>query len=127
MEEYCVRFSRKMEFPTLFRRCGCVEHVQITAPPGSGSYYFKYKKTFSIVLMGIANSNYEFTYCDVGTNGRISDGGVIGNTKFMKSLVANKLNLPAPEVVVPGEPPLNYVFVTCRRSFCNETRLFKAI
>lgn len=87
------------------------KHVQITAPPGSGSYYFNYKKTFSIVLMGIANSNYEFTYCDVGTNGRISDGGVIENTKFMKSLVANKLNLPAPEVVVPGEPPLNYVFV----------------
>lgn len=61
--------------------------------------------------MGIANANYEFIYCDVGTNGRVSDGGVIENTKFMKHLAANKLNLPAPEIVVSGETPLNYVFV----------------
>lgn len=63
------------------------------------------------MLMGIANSHYEFIYCDVGSNGRISDGGGIENTKFMKNLVANKLNLSAPEVVVSGKPPLNYVFV----------------
>lgn len=61
--------------------------------------------------MGIANANYEFIYCDVGTNGRVSDGGVIENTKFMRNLLANTLNLPPPETVVPGEPPLNYVFV----------------
>lgn len=48
--------------------------------------------------MGIANANYEFIYCNVGINARVSDGGVIENTK---------LNLPTPEIVVP----LNYVFV----------------
>lgn len=61
--------------------------------------------------MAIANANYEFIYCDIGTNGRISDGGVTENTRFMQNLKANKLNLPEPEIVVPGEPPLNYVFV----------------
>lgn len=105
-----LNFQERWNFPHCL---GAVDgkHVQITAPAGSGSYYFNYKKTFSIVLMGIANANYEFIYCDVGTNGRVSDGGVIDNTKFMKSLVAKKLNLPAPQVIVPNEPPLNYVFV----------------
>lgn len=50
-------------------------------------------------------------YSDVGTNGRVPDGGVIENTKFMKTFVANKLNSLAPEVVGPGQPPLNYVFI----------------
>lgn len=105
-----LNFQVKWNFPHCL---GAVDgkHIQITAPPGSGSYYFNYKKTFSIVLMGIANANYEFIYCDVGTNGRVSDGGVIENTKFMKALIASKLNLPAPEEVVPGQPRLNYVFV----------------
>ena len=30
----------------------------------------------------VVNANYEILHADVGTNGRISDGGVIRNTKF---------------------------------------------
>lgn len=37
-------------------------------------------KDFIVVLLAIANANYEFIMCDVGTNGSISDGGVISNT-----------------------------------------------
>ncbi|CAH2015323.1 unnamed protein product [Acanthoscelides obtectus] len=109
-KKIALDFQERWDFPHCL---GAMDgkYVQITAPVGSGSYYFNYKKTFSIVLMGIENANYEFIYCDVGTNGRVSDGGVIENTKFMKYLAANKLNLPPPETVVPGEPTLNYVFV----------------
>jgi len=57
-------------------------HVSIKKPPHAGSYYYNYKKIFSIVLMAVVNSNYEFIMADAGINGRISDGGVSGNTAF---------------------------------------------
>lgn len=40
------------------------------------------KGTYSIVVMAIANANYEFIMFDIGTNSRVSDGGVIKNTTF---------------------------------------------
>jgi len=39
---------------------------------------------FSIVLMAVVSSNYEFIMTDAGINGRISDGGVLGKTAFQK-------------------------------------------
>jgi hypothetical protein len=75
------------------------KHIQIVAPPGSGSYYYNYKHTFSIILMAIVNGNYEFIICDLGTNRRISDGNVIDNTKFYKNLQTKTLNLRKTEKV----------------------------
>jgi hypothetical protein len=57
---------------------GAMEGTQVTivAPPGAGSYFFNYKDYNSQVLIGIADSNYEFIYFNFGTNGRVSDWGV---------------------------------------------------
>jgi hypothetical protein len=52
-----------------------------------------------VVLMAIANANCEFIYCDVGTNGRVSDGGVIANTKFYEKLINDDLKIPGPGCV----------------------------
>lgn len=87
------------------------KHIRIVPPANSGSYYYNYKKTHSIVLLAIANANYEFIYCDVGINGRISDGGVINNTIFYKRLIEKKLNIPEPKPVSNSTRVLNYVFV----------------
>ncbi|KAJ8952754.1 hypothetical protein NQ318_008069 [Aromia moschata] len=54
---------------------------KIIPPSGTGSYFYNYKGKHSMVLMAIANVNYEFIMCDFGTNGRISEGGVLENTK----------------------------------------------
>ena len=66
-------------------------YVQIVPPKDSGSYYFNYKKTHSIVMMAIANVHCEFMLCDVGTNGTISDGVVINNSLFYDKLTNNQL------------------------------------
>lgn len=48
------------------------KHVHIRPPPGSGSEFFNYKNTFSIVLMALVDADYKFIYCDIGCNGRVS-------------------------------------------------------
>ena len=45
-------------------------------PLNSGSYYYNYKNTFSIVIMVLVDASYRFIYMDIGCNGCISDGGV---------------------------------------------------
>ena len=43
------------------------KHVSIKKPPHTGSYN-NYKKFFSIILMAVVNSNYEFIMADSGIN-----------------------------------------------------------
>ena len=87
------------------------KHIPIKKPVKSGSFYFNYKKFFSIVLMGVVNANYEFIMADVGVNGRVSDGGVISVTEFGRRLEEAALNLPEPEPIVQNGRNMPYVFV----------------
>lgn len=87
------------------------KHIAIKKPPGSGSLYYNYKKFCSTVLMATVNANYEFIVADVGTNGRISDGGVIKNTDFGKALYAKSLFTPQPSKLPGSDKVLPYVFV----------------
>jgi len=75
------------------------KHVKIRKPPNSGSFYFNYKNTFSIVLMAVVDADYNFIMADVGLNGRISDAGVISYTKFGNMLKNKTLNIPKPDLL----------------------------
>ncbi|XP_071054141.1 uncharacterized protein [Onthophagus taurus] len=103
-------FETKWNFPLCL---GPIDgkHIHIFKPPGTGSYYFNYKHSFSIVLMGIVNANYEFLMVDVGANGRVSDAGVFSNTFFYKKLVEKNLGLPEPENLPLTNTKVPYVFV----------------
>lgn len=87
------------------------KHIPIKKPVKSGSFYFNYKKFFSIVLMAVVNAKYEFIMADVGVNGRVSDGGVIYVTEFGRRLEEGTLNLPEPEPIVHNGRNMPYVFV----------------
>ena len=72
------------------------KHVLIRPPPNSGSYYFNYKHSFSVVLLAVVDANYRFLYVDVGCNGRVSDGGVFRNSSLNTAFERNSLNIPPP-------------------------------
>ncbi|XP_037918342.1 uncharacterized protein LOC119656083 [Hermetia illucens] len=104
------QYERKCNFPHCLGAMDC-KHVLIRKPAGSGSYYFNYKHTFSIVLMVIVNADYQFLMIDVGANGRVSDGGVFANTIFYKKLSQNRLLLPKEDNLPLSRINAPYVFV----------------
>lgn len=83
-----------MEFPTLLWSSVCLTRQYYIPPSNSGSYYYNYKGGHNIVMLALVNANYEFLMTYVGTNGRVSDGGVIEKTKFYKKLLNNELHFP---------------------------------
>lgn len=87
------------------------KHVVIQAPQNSGSHYFNYKGTHSIVLLGVADLEYKFIYLDVGCNGRISDGGVFQNCSLSDGLEQGTLHLPTPAPLTNRDMAVPYFFV----------------
>ena len=68
--------------------------MEIKKPANPGSYYFNYKKKFSIVLLALVDTNYEFLVVEAGANGRVTDGGVLSNSTFYDNFKSNKLKIP---------------------------------
>ena len=81
------------------------------APDNSGSFFFNYKKTFSIVLLAICNAQYQFTMVDICEAGRQRDGGVFSNSNIGFSIMNDLLNLPAAELLSNSSINFPYVFV----------------
>ncbi|XP_046735632.1 protein ALP1-like [Diprion similis] len=77
------------------------KHIAIQSPPNSGSLYFSYKKSHSIVLMAACDAKYKFTMANVGALGSDNDAGIFGKTEFGKALLNGQLNLP-PDTQLPN-------------------------
>lgn len=87
------------------------KHIVMAAPPNSGSIFYNYKHTHSIVLMAICDGDYKFIYIDVGCNGRISDGGVFNKSSFATALGRGSLHLPEPRPLPGGNKNIPFVIV----------------
>lgn len=61
--------------------------------------------------MAISDAAYKFLYVDVGSNGRISDGGVFRKSSFYEALTKNQLNIPPPDPLPSRTVPVPYVLV----------------
>ncbi|XP_031339861.1 protein ALP1-like [Photinus pyralis] len=107
------------DFFTLWNFPNCLgaldgKHIIIQAPPNSGSLFFNYKKTFSVVLLALVDAHYNFIAVDVGAYGKNSDGGIFSSSNLGKALQRGTLSVPgnstlpdtttdAPHVIVGDE------------------------
>ena len=75
------------------------KHIVIQAPNNSGSMFYNYKGTFSVVLMALVDADYKFTHVDIGDYGSNSDGGIFKNSKFGQAFMDNELGLLGPKTL----------------------------
>lgn len=87
------------------------KHIIIKKPKKSGSSYFNYKKNFSIVLLSSVDANYSFTFIDVGSMGRFSDGSIFSSCELERRMVTGRLKLPNPAEIPSFPHKVPYVFV----------------
>lgn len=92
-EKIAKDFERMWNYPNCI---GCIDgkHVRIIAPADSGTMFYNYKHFFSVVLQGVADSNYRFTTIDVGGFGKQSDGGTFRTSDIYEMIKNNDLQLP---------------------------------
>ena len=99
-----LRFSEKWNFPNCI---GALDgkHIVIQAPANSGSQFFNYKGTFSVVLLALVDADYRFLVVDVGASGSNSDGEIFSNSLLGQALNTGSLNVPEPSHL-PSAPEL---------------------
>ncbi|GFT82583.1 DDE Tnp4 domain-containing protein [Trichonephila clavipes] len=92
-------FPPTLEFS---RCCGAIDGklVLIKRPPGSGSVYYNYKKTYSIILFAVVDADYCFTYVDVGGNGRANDSAVFRNSSLNIAMENKAIGFPEDHVII---------------------------
>lgn len=100
------------------------KHVVIEAPAKSGSLYFNYKGTFSIVLLATCDADYNFTTIDVGGYGKQSDGGIFAGSTLGKQL-ANTTFVTAEDRTLPNTSIKLPCFFVGDEAFPLSTRLMR--
>ena len=89
-------FEMRCNFP---HAIGAVDgkHVNLQAPPNSGTYFHNYKGFFSIVLLAIAGFDYHFTYVNIGGYGSQCDSQLFVDSAFYNLLQKKEFKLPPAE------------------------------
>jgi hypothetical protein len=109
-EQIAMGFEQRWHFPH------CVgaldgKHIVMKNPAKSGSSFFNYKHTFSVLLLAVVDINYKFTIIDVGSMGRFIDGSIFSTSVLGKNPNKQSLKFPPPVLVPNFEQPLPNVFV----------------
>nr|CAI5836347.1 unnamed protein product [Callosobruchus analis] len=111
--EIAKEFEARWNFPHC---CGALDgkHVLLQAPLKSGSEYFNYKSSFSVVLMALCDANYCITYVNIGSPGRMSDGGIFQNCKLSEYMENGNINFPPDNVLSSTQKKQPHV-INCSR------------
>lgn len=64
-------YQQRAQFPNCI---GAIDgkHIRVIKPRESASQYFNYKHFYSVVLLAVFDSNYCFTFIDIGSFGKDS-------------------------------------------------------
>lgn len=86
-------FKKNADFPHCL---GAIDgkHIRMIKPANSGSMFYNYKQYFSMVLFAMCDSNYLFTFVDIGSYGKSSDSGIFKNSKLYEKMINGTLNIP---------------------------------
>lgn len=87
------------------------KHVVIRQPSKSGSRFYNYKNTFSIVLLALVDAHNRFVFIDIGSEGRFSDGGVYRDCHLNEALEKNALGIPCDQPFPNRTDPMPFYFV----------------
>ncbi|XP_030763193.1 protein ALP1-like [Sitophilus oryzae] len=87
------------------------KHVELRAPKNSGSEFFNYKKSFSVVLMAVCDANMRFTMIDVGASGSNHDSIVFKNSGMGMALFNGDLKIPPPKSLPKTNIVLPYYLI----------------
>ncbi|KAG9267065.1 hypothetical protein AMEX_G19742 [Astyanax mexicanus] len=103
-------FLEKWQFPHCL---GAVDgkNISIQPPAKSGSMFYNYKSRFSITLMAVVDAHYKFVYACVGTQGRISDGGVFAHSDLRVAMDRGLLHAPPEEPLPNSNITMPYMFI----------------
>ena len=90
-------FYMECDFPNCI---GAIDgkHFKIKKPQDSGSIYFNYKHSFSILMLALVDANMKFLYVDVGAPGHCSDAGLWGKCDLKKLIEEDTLQIPKDRV-----------------------------
>ena len=77
----------------------------------TGSYYFNYKGTFSVELLGLVDADYKFIYVDVRCNGRNRDGVVFQNASLSKAFKEKRFSISAARSLPGSDEELPFIVV----------------
>lgn len=103
-------FLQRANFPNCIGSIDC-KHIRMINPVLGGSMFLNYKNFFSIVVLAVCDSNYCFTFVDVGGYGKTSDGGTFRNTTFYNNMIENKLNILEDKALPNSSTILPHVLV----------------
>nr|CAI5852087.1 unnamed protein product [Callosobruchus analis] len=95
-------FEERWNFPHC---CGAIDGKHVILE------YFNYKSTFSINLMALCDADYCITYANIGSPGRMSDGGVFYKCKLSEHMEMGTINFPPDDVIINTSKVLPYVIV----------------
>jgi hypothetical protein len=119
------------EFARKWNWCHCLgaidgKHIAIKKPPNSGSWYYNYKKFYSVILMAVVDARYKFMWVEVGCNGSASDAQIWNGSHFKDRLRDGTLDVPPP-TTLPDDPdgtPVDW-FLTGDDAFALRTSMMK--
>lgn len=109
-ENIAKGFFHTWNFPNCL---GAVDgkHVVLRCPLLSGSQYYNYKGSHSIILLASVDFDYNFTVVDIGSCGRDSDGGVFSASNFGRLIETNGIQIPTPRPIRDTQQVTPFVFV----------------